>query len=551
MHPLAILLNLAASVMLLLWAVRMVRTGVERAWGTQLRRILRKAQTARLRMASAGCALAVVLQSSTAVAALAAGFAAGGMLPVGAGIAALIGADFGSALVVKVLTFDLSWLLPVLVLVGTTLFLKFDGRLVRYAGRVILGIGFVLMSLQMLGHSTEPLRHSEALPAVVAYLSSDPITAFLVAGLLTWALHSSVGTLLLLVTLAQRGLLPIEAAVPMVLGVNLGAGLIAVWLTRSMPREARLIPMANLLARAAAALIALGLVIVLRPPMDFLGPEPGTQLVHLHLLFNGVMVLVVLPVLGPLESLARLVVRDPDAGKVEPQQKSALDPTTMSVPSLALGSARRELLRMGETVAQMLSPIADILEEYRPEIATRIRQQETETDTSHSEIKLFLAELARKGLSESDARRAAELTGFAINLEHAGDLIAKSLLGLAEKKASRGLKFSEEGWSEIEALHGRVMTNLEMALNVLVSGDVDSARALAREKEIMRDLERTSHQKHLARLQSGKIESIETSGLHLEAVRALKEINSAVVTVAYPILAETGQLLQSRLAAKA
>ena len=551
MHPLLILMNMAASVMLLLWAVRMVRTGVERAWGTQLRRILRKAQTARIRMAGAGCALAVVLQSSTAVAALAAGFAAGGMLPVGAGIAALIGADLGSALVVKVLTFDLSWLLPVMILVGTTLFLKFDGRLVRYAGRVILGIGFVLLSLQMLGQSTEPLRDSEALPAVVAYLSSDPITAFIVAGLLAWGLHSSVGTLLLLVTLAQRGLLPLEAAVPMVLGVNLGAGLIAVWLTRAMPRDARLIPMANLLARAAAALIGLAVISGLKPSLDFLGAEPGMQLVHLHLLFNAVMVVLVLPFLGPLEKLTRLVISDPEAGKAEPAHKSALDPASMAVPSLALASARRELLRMGETVAAMLAPISDILEDFRPETANRIREQETETDNSHSEIKLFLAELARKGLSEADARRASELTGFAINLEHAGDLIAKSLLGLAEKKAARGLKFSDEGWSEIAALHGRVMTNLEMALNVLVSGDVESARTLAREKEIMRDLERSSHQKHLARLQSGKIESIETSGLHLEAVRALKEINSAVVTVAYPILAETGQLLQSRLAAKA
>src|SRR5690606_23225120 len=232
----------------------------------------------------------------------------------------------------------------------------------------------------------------------------------------------------------------------------------------------------------------------------------------------------------PIRRLASVLVPDPRAAEeAAAEARSALDPSAMATPALALASARRELLRMGEILGSMLVPVPDLLEDWRPEGAERIRRQEAEVDRLHSDVKFYLAQLGRKGLSADEARRAGELTGYAISLEHAGDLVAKSLLGLAEKKAARGLSFSVEGWQEITRLHARVQANLELALNVLISGDPASARTLAQEKSVMRDLERESHQRHLARLQSGKIESIETSGLHLEAVRALKEINSDVV----------------------
>ena len=133
-------------------------------------------------------------------------------------------------------------------------------------------------------------------------------------------------------------------------------------------------------------------------------------------------------------------------------------------------------------------------------------------------------------------------------MEYIGDIIAKSLLTLAETRAAKSLRFSPEGWSEMCTLHARVEANMQLALNVLISGDVASAQLLAKEKEAMRKLERDSHDRHLERLRNAHSDSIDTSDIHLETVRAFKEINSLLVTVAYPILTESGHLLQSRLA---
>ena len=550
MHPFIVLLNLAAAVMLLLWAVRMVRTGMERAYGSALRDALRHVRRGLPGAAGAGMMLAILLQSATAVGILAAGFAASGMLGGAAGLAALLGADLGSALVVRILALDLSALIPVLLLTGTTMFLKFESRKVRQIGRIVLGIGFILLSLTMIGTATEPMRASAVLPQVVGYLAGDPLIAFTVVALLTWGMHSSVAMVLLLATLAQGDVLPMEAALPMLLGANFGAGLIAVWLTRGMAAQAQRIPLGNLILRGSAAGLGLLAYWLIAPQIPgWLGARPEAQLVNVHLLFNLAVVVLGLPLVGRVQRLTeKLLPVPPQPQSTERRPRSALDGSTLSLPPLALASAKRELLLLGETVEEMLRPVIELLDDPKPGQIAELRALDDEVDRRHSDIKLFIAELNRRDLDEDDARHSLELVDFAINLEHIGDIIAKSLLPLATRKEAANRRFSDEGWREIRALHARVLANTQLALNVLISSDTASARQLMMEKETMRRLERESHERHLMRLQHGNPASLATSNWHLDAVRALKEINSLLVTVAVPILEERGMILKSRLA---
>lgn len=553
MHFSLILLHLSGATMLLLWAVRMVRTGVERAFGSWLRETLRSATNNRMKAAAAGMALAVVLQSSTAVAVLASGFAASGILAVSTGVAVLLGADLGSALVVQILSFDLGWLVPILFLVGGTMFLKFESRLIVQLGRIVLGIAFVLLSLRMIGEATAPLRHSEFLPVAIGYLKEDYTTAFLVAAVFTWLIHSSVAAILLFVSLAAQGLLPIEVGLTFVLGANLGAGMIGVWLMKGQGPEAWRLPLGNLIFRGSAAVIVLALFHLIPFSTDVLGSTQIRQLVNFHLAFNLALLIVCLPLTRLAEKLVIRILPDapsskPGASDPMTQRVSALDRTVVRTAGLALASATREVLRMGEVVEIMLRPVMDLFDAGDRERIERAQKLDFEVNRAHTDIKLYIAEVNRGTMSAVEAQRGMELTDFCINLERAGDIIAKNLLVLALEKRDRNLQFSKAGRSELIALHDRVLTNMQLAMNVLVSGDADSARQLVIEKERMRKLERASHDGHLHRLQSGTPESIETSDIHLEAVRAFKEINSLLASVAYPILTQNGHLLESRLA---
>lgn len=545
------ILYLAGAATLLIWAVRMVRTGVERAYGAALRRFLRYAAGRPVQAAGIGAMIAVLLQSSTAVAVLAAGFAASGLLTITTGFALMLGADVGSALVVQILSLDLSWLMPVLLIIGGFLFLKGVSRPVKQGGRIMLGIALILVSLEMIGTTTAPLRDSDFLAPVVRYLSGDYITAFLIGALFTWLIHSSVASIILIVTFAAQGLVPIELGVSLTLGANLGGALISVGLTRGAVPEARQLPLGNLIFRGTGAVLALVIVHGFSVSISGLGDTAMRQIVNLHLLFNIVLVVVALPLIRPVAILVEKLTQLATVGPLEnpyENRKTALDRNSLDSPRLALTCATREILRMGETIEVMLRPVMDLYESGDKERIKHLRAMDQEVNAMHLQIKLYLSELSRGVMSADEASRSMELTNFVFNLEAAGDIISKSLLKLADDKRKQQLSFSPEGWRELTNMHDRVLANMQLALNVLVSGDHDSARQLVEEKELMGKMERQAHDSHIQRLQTGTSRSLATSDIHVETARALKQINSLFASAAYPILAQNGDLLGSRLA---
>lgn len=550
MDVLLILLHLAGAIALLLYSVRMVRTGVERASGPTLRRAIANPGRGRIASAAVGTVIAVLLQSSTATAVLASGFAAGGLISLTGGLALLLGADVGTALVVQFLSFDLKWLMPLLLASGGWLFLKSERRGAKQAGRILIGIGLILASLGMIGLATEPLKQSPFMPVFAAYLADDMITAFIAGAVVTFLFHSSVASILMVAAFTAQGLLPAAAGISLVLGANAGGGLLAVWLTRAGSRETRLLPLGNCLFRVLGAIAALAILGMIEPPLSEIGQGPARQVINVHLLFNACLLMTCLPLVGPTAWLAgKLIPPEPTAPVDDERLKpsSALDRSVIDSPGLALASVTRELLRMSEVVEIMLRPVMEFFETGDRQQIERIRKLDDVVNDAHTEIKLYIAEVNRGKLSAEDAARGIELTGFAINMERAGDLIAKNLLVLVQEKQKKKLKFSAEGWAELTNLHDRVMANMQLALNVLVSEDIDSARQLIAEKDRMRALERESHDRHLVRLRAGREDSIETSDIHLETVRSLKEINSLFATIAVPILSRCGQLRDTRL----
>jgi phosphate:Na+ symporter len=548
-----LLLHLAGSVTLLLWAVRMVRTGVERSQEPRIRRLMRESRSGQLRAAGIGAGIAIVLQSSTAVALLAAGFASSGVLTIATGLALMLGADLGSALVVQILSIDVHWLTPLLMVVGGVLFFKGTNRDLKQGGRVIIGVALILVSLQMIGEATAPLREAEFLPDIVSYLSGDILTAFLIGAAFTWLVHSSVALILLVATFAAQGLVPMELGVSLVLGANLGGGLIALGLTREGSVEARRIVLGNLIFRGLGAVLVLAAIAVLEPPLGWLGDTAARQTINFHLAFNALLLVCGLPLAGPVAALVTRLLKptlspeelaNPLADPV-----SCLDQSVIGQPALALASATRELLRMAEIIERMLKPLMELYETGDPEKIRQAKKLEEAVDQAQSEIKLYLARINYR--ADDEARRGHELSNFAINLEYVGDAISKTLLKLAETRRDQKLSFSAEGWRELNELHHRVMANMQLALNVLVSKDRESARQLLEEKAAMGSAERESYAQHLDRLRAGGAQSVETSNIHLETVRALKTINSLFASVAYPILKESGDLLDTRLTGKA
>ena len=541
------LVQLMGATMLLLYAVRMVRTGIERAFGASFRRVVTKTSNP-VNSAVTGLVLAIVLQSSAAVGLLVAGFSGTGALGFSAGLSVVLGADLGSALLIQVLSFKLEWLVPVLLAVGGAFFIKSDGRKLKQAGRIILGIAFILISLRFLRETMDPIRDSAFLPSIAGFLERDFVTAFIVGGVLAWVMHSSVAVILMCVTMVAISAIPVAAGVSLVLGANLGSAIIPVWLTRNMHPVARRVPLANCLIRGSGAIIALIAVnkFPLLPYLSWMGE--AQTLINTHILFNTVLLLA-LPVGKFLEApVQRFLPFDPSGDEALPElHRSVLDEASLQRPKLAIANLRREVLRMSQVVETMVAPAMDFFDRHDEARAGALIARDTIVNVALDDIRKFVAALPTDSITKQDKKRARELTEYAIALETVGDLVVKLILPLAKEKSSKGIRFSQAGQEELIRIHERLMANMVLASNVLVSDDLESARLLLEEKSEMTRLERSSRKKHLKRLTDGTQTSFDSSDIHLEVLRGLREINSHIASVSYPILYRGGQLLETRL----
>lgn len=545
-----LLLNLLGGVALLVWATRMVRTGVLRAFGERLRRLIARATRNRIAGCAAGVAAAATLQSSTAAALLLTSFAERGLIGLAPALAVLLGADIGSTLVVQAMSFDPRPAIPVLLLAGTLAFMLSESAITRQLGRVAIGLGLMILALGLIVTASEPLRENWLLIEVLAHLGGEPLLALALAALLTWLVHSSVAAVLLFVSLALAEVLEPALALTLVLGANIGSGFIPLGLNLRAAPAVRRILVGNLLFRALGALAALPLVGQAAAALALLDADVARQTANAHTLFNLALAAVFLPLTGPAAVLLSRLLPDPLPAPGE-QPIGHLDEAVLDRPSVALSAATRAVMRLADTVELMLREAILPFEQAHAARREAIKRLDAEVDRAQEEIKLYLTRLTRRPLSEEQSRAAFDLILFTTNLEHVGDIIDKTLLELAAKKHRLRVSFSEEGWSEITRLHALAVEQIRLAVAVFVTRDVEMARQLVEAKERVRAIEREATESHLRRLREGRLASIETSSLHLDILRDLKRVVAHLTAVAHPILESAGELHPSRLRAAA
>ncbi|GHA43622.1 Na+/cotransporter [Amylibacter ulvae] len=541
------LLSIAGAAALLIWAVRLVRTGVERGFSNQLRLWFRLSANNRLIAAGSGIGAAIFLQSSTAVAVLVSNFVTKGGILAATGLAILLGADVGSAIVTQLLLVRQSFLVPLLMLIGVALFLRSENSTARQVGRILIGLSLIFVSLDMIRAATGPMVANPGTQMVMGYLGRDLLTAFVIGAGFAWIVHSSVAAILLFVTLAGQSILPLNAAAAMVLGANLGGAMIAYVLTLSASHASRKMVVANLVLRGGGAMAITAFIAGFPDLLEWLGSEPARQAINLHLAFNLLLAILALPFVGMVSTFVGQFVVDKTAVNNGLLPTSALDPSALDRPQRGLDCAARELLTMGQKIEQMLIAVEPLYDTWDAASAQSILDQDAAIKQTHLDLKLYLARLGRSGLDDDMGRRSMELAATSTSLGAASDIIARIMLGLAKRLDSQNLQFSPKGRKEIGNFFDRVQHNIQLALNVMMNQNPAEARELIAAKEKVGRVEQKLQRYHIGRLREGLVESIETSNLHQETLRALKQINAGFSVVGYPILAKSGDLLKSRL----
>ncbi len=545
--PIVIILNLAAAAALLIWAVRLVRTSFERAFSSQMRQWLKLTTGNRLTAAMTGVGISIMLQSSTAVALLLASFMPASAMSVSMGLAIILGADLGSAIVVQILSSRISLLTPLLLLSGVFFFMRTNRKVLRQIGRILIGLSLIFVSLGMISEASAPLANNAAIKNIFIYLSDDLLTGFVLASFLAWMMHSSIAAVLLFATLAANGVLPLNAAFAMTLGANLGGSFIAVFLTLKSDINIRKVVLANLLLRGGGALVALGLIHEFDIINHIFGATSQLKVLNFHLVFNAAVLLAGVILLTPASGFAAILLPEKqDADELS--MRSVLDLSVQNEPARAFACVRRELVDMGNRIENMLRDAMDLFENYDENIAERLRAEERNIAKNAFDLRVYLSGIRSDDPSEDTGTRAFDFAGIATNLESGADAIGRKIVTLAKRMHHDRTHFSEDGRHELMDFYDKVLRNIQQGILVLMSEDVETARELVAQKEMIRELNQKLERKHLTRLRQGLTETIETSAIHIDLLRSLKVLNTGFAMIAYPLLREHGALLKSRLA---
>jgi len=529
-----LLLKIAGFVALLLWGTHMVTSGVLRGFGGDLRQRIGGALSSTPRAFFSGIFVTLALQSSTATGLMASSFAAHGILAAAPGFVLMLGANVGTALVTQIFAFPAVALAAPLFLFGYLFFRKSASTRWRNAGRALIGVGLMFLSLHELVSTFRPLGEVEVVREVLGSLESQVFLALLIGAVAAWLCHSSVAVVLLVLSLATGGVLPLSASLAMVLGANLGGAVPPVM--EADGAVAKRLPLGNLLVRAvgvALGMIALPAAVSLLNTWGHTGPR---TIVDAHVLFNIALAIVALPFSKMASAALVKLLPDPPV-PTDPGQPRYMDKSLLSQSHLALASVEREVLRLSDVVGEQLYHARQGLFYTNPDaVAATGRLGDSITSLGRA-IQLYIADLPTDELSVEDQARVHELVHFVINLEHVGDLIPHHLVEPLVKREEGGELLDEAAKAMLEKVMDSISEALGLAVASLLRQDLKAAKSLIEKKVALRDLEQewVREQPRRVAWPSARTGAVEVDVV-LKALRECRRIHAHLTSIAEHLL---------------
>jgi phosphate:Na+ symporter len=531
------LLALFGGLALLLYGMQLIGEGLQRAAGGHLRHLLTSMTRTRLAAVASGALVTSIIQSSSATTLMLIGFVSAGLVTFRQSLGVILGADIGTTFTVQLLAFKVQELSLLLVGVGFAMTFFARRGLLKSLGQVILGFGFIFLGMKVMNDGLAPLAENELTRQVLVALAGNQFLALLVGAVLSAGMASSAATIGLMLSLGHQGLLPLAAAIPVVLGANIGTCATALAASLRSSSDARRVAVAHIAFKVLGVALVFPIIAPLTVLVAQTAADVARQIANAHTFFNVAISALFLPFAPWAARVITALVPEEERGD-NPYRTRYLDDRYLDQPALAIGQATREALRMGDVAQNMLRDAMVVLRTDDQELLEDVERRDDQLDYLDREIKLFIARLGRETMSADMAQKEIALISFIGNLENIGDIIDKNLMELARKKLYQGRRFSEAGEAELIEFHSLVSKNLERAIAGFAANDRSLAQEVLDMRPMVRQRERELRDSHLARLRRGLAESLETSEIHLDVLTNLKRISSHITALVYPILEE-------------
>ena len=536
------LLTIAGGVALILFGVRYLRKGLDRLFGTRLAPWMQKLAGDRIRAFFTGLGVAVMAPSSTTISFLAVQTVQTGQLSARRMLAVMLGADIGLTVTVQLIALHVEQYAPIFMLFGVATFQLSKSQRGRGIGQVLSALGLVFLGVLTIKQAASGIDPAGDLVRLIDLASGYPFLLAAIAALMAMALQSSTATIALVIGLLASGQLelPLSVAVAWVAGANVGIVLTTLIIGWSRV-ESRRLALGNLILKTATAVLVLAF---LTPVTNLVAKTPGSltnQVAHAHTGFNLALALAGLPLVMTISRLVERLVPEPA------EEDLAFGPRYINIrgpvdsAALALGQSRREILHMSEITRYMLRDLWHALRHSDDQKVREVSERDDQVDLLDEQVKLYLTRVVGLENDPQDAAEQMRQLRYLAELETIGDIIDKNLCELVTKKINLQVRFSNQGWEELDDFYVMVMENMNIAETAFATRDRHLAQQLMQHKQRLDGLLRQLRDRHFARLNAGLIESHESSAIHLDLLTHLQRINSSVSHVAFAILQEPAE----------
>lgn len=535
----SVALQFIGGLLIFLFGMNLVRSRLEKASGDKLRSAVNRLIKDRFRGFLIGIVSTFIMESSGAATVMYVGFASVGILDLAQAIALTAGATVGTTLFVMILAHFISYKLInfsfALVIIGFSVSLVKKRGVVKYLADAVIGFGILFLGIHFMIEGVSVLGGNEFFTRQIAAFANNPLLGILISAVFTAIVHSSAGTIAIALSLTTLKIIDLEAALPIVIGANIGTCFTAILASLSTTLEGKRVAWSHLIIKLVGSALLYPFLAYYAHFIQMISSNLNYQVALSHFFFNLFNALLVLAGLNLYEKSIMKLMPDQDDEEAMIRTKF-LDTGALDTPQVAFGNVVRELLRMADICQEMFKISIVPFERNDKTVLQKIGEMDDHVDFLNEEIKFYLAKITQSELTDRQAATEMDLININNNFEIVGDIISKTIGELAQEKIRTGVEFSKEGWGDISKYHSTVLGNFHIAVSAFASNDLELARQVDYKKRVIGKMEDDLKEAHFMRLAQGMKESLVTSSIHLELLGHYRRINTYITKIVFPVI---------------
>ncbi|MBT8382072.1 MAG: Na/Pi symporter, partial [Ignavibacteria bacterium] len=542
--------GLIGGLALFLFGMGMMSDGMKKTAGGRLRTLLGTLTNNRLVAVAVGTFVTMIIQSSSATTVMLVSFVQAQLMTFAQSLGVILGTGIGTTITAQLIAFKLTDFALIIIGFGFGMMFLFKTKKLKNIGEAVLGFGLLFFGMWVMSNAMEPLRTYEPFINLILELE-NPVLGIIVGAAFTALIQSSSAFTGILIVLGSQGLITLEAAIPLILGTNIGTTITAAIASINTKREARRVALAHTLFRVFGVILFVWWIPYYADIIRSISPTgmaglTGTsylaevvprQIANAHTIFNVTLTLIVLPFTTQVATLIYKLLPDKPELEEDGEFKTKfLEESLVSTPTLALSLAKAETIHMANNVKEMVEKIIQPFFKYDEDVLEDIQNTEAEVNFLNVHINKYLMKISQESLAEERTDEIFQIMHSVTELEHIGDIITKRLVPLSEKKMNLNIEFSKEGQDEIKDYHLRTIKQISRAIEVFKDVNLKDAKRMEKKYKKYRLMEMDLRRTHFERLRSDIPETVATSEIHLELIELLKRISSHATNIARVLL---------------